>query len=122
MSTEPTKSNAATNTFTECSLQNPHNFTVGCTVQYGKPTKYGVIKWIGKFPDNKKTIYAGLVMVRLHMYVFYMYVLLGMLRKTLEYYVFILNGLVTCDICIVLVLDQCIHTILPIYLHSLLKC
>ena len=53
-------------TFTESSLQNPYNFTLGCTVQYGKPVKYGVIKWIGKFPNNRKTMYAGLVLVRLN--------------------------------------------------------
>ena len=76
-SVKPAKSNAAKNMFRECSLQNPHNFTVGCTVQYGKPAKYGVIKWIGNFPNDKKTIYAGLVMVRSHMYVLCVNVLSG---------------------------------------------
>ena len=53
-------------TFSESSLQNPYNFTLGCTVQCGKPVNYGVIKWIGKFPNNRKTLYAGLVLVRLN--------------------------------------------------------
>jgi len=44
-------------------LQNPHNFEVGCTIKYGKPTKFGVIKWKGMLPDDKETIYAGLEMV-----------------------------------------------------------
>ena len=51
---------------TESSLQNPYNFTLGCMVQYGKPVKYGVIRWIGKLPKDQKTIYAGLVLVRLN--------------------------------------------------------
>lgn len=47
------------------SLQNPHKFEIGCTVQYGEPAKHGVIKWIGTFPDKPKIVYAGLETVSL---------------------------------------------------------
>ena len=46
-------------------FQNPHNFEVGTTVRYGAPAKYGVIKWIGILPNNRKMAYAGLEMVSL---------------------------------------------------------
>jgi len=48
-----------------CLLQNPHKFEIGCTVQYREPAKYGVIKWIGMFPDNPRIAYAGLETVSL---------------------------------------------------------
>ena len=60
------ESNATENTsfnFNKPSLQNPYNLTIGCKVQYGMPVKYGVIKWIGQFSDDYKTVIAGLVMV-----------------------------------------------------------
>lgn len=44
-------------------FQNPHNFEVGCLVQYEEPAKHGVIKWIGTFPDDQKLVYAGLEVV-----------------------------------------------------------
>ena len=64
----PTELNTTKNTsfeFSASSLQNPYSLTVGCVVQYGRPPKYGVIEWIGNFPNDLKTLYAGLVMVRL---------------------------------------------------------
>ena len=65
-STKPNVTDTTSFPVTESSLQNPYNFTLGCTVQYGKPIKYGVIKWIGKLPKDQKTVYAGLVLVRLN--------------------------------------------------------
>jgi len=47
------------------SLQNPYKLEIGCVIQYGLPAKYGVIKWIGTFPDNPKMAYAGLETVSL---------------------------------------------------------
>ena len=58
----PIEVNTTENTWL-ISSQNPHKFTVGCTVKYGKHGKYGVIKWIGNFPDDQKTAYAGLITV-----------------------------------------------------------
>ena len=69
---KPMESNASESynfTCSETSLQNPHNLTEGCMVQYGRPANYGVIKWIGTFPNDHKTIYAGLVMVKLKTHV-----------------------------------------------------
>ena len=61
----PTELNTTKSTrFSVSSLQNPYNLTVGSMVQYGRPPKYGVIEWIGSFPEDKKTVYAGLIMVR----------------------------------------------------------
>ena len=40
---------------------NPSNLEVGSVIQYGP--QYGVIKWIGKLPDQTE-INAGLEMVR----------------------------------------------------------
>ena len=63
----PTELNTTKSTsfgFSVSSHQNPYNLTVGCVVQYGRPPKYGVIEWIGSFPEDKKTVYAGLIMVR----------------------------------------------------------
>ena len=66
---KPMESNATNFTFSETSLQNPYNLTEGCMVQYGRPANYGVIKWIGTFPDDHKTIYAGLEMVKLKIHI-----------------------------------------------------
>ena len=42
---------------------NQHNLTVESVIRYGKPLRYGVIKWIGNLPDQVET-FAGLEMVR----------------------------------------------------------
>ena len=42
---------------------NPHNLEEGSVVQYGDRPHYGVIKWIGKFPDHREIWFAGLDMV-----------------------------------------------------------
>ena len=65
-STKPPAELNATKSTSPCPFHNPYNLTVGCLVQYGSPAKYGVIKWMGYFPDNQKTVYAGLIMVRLY--------------------------------------------------------
>ena len=59
----PKELNITENTSLAFSSQNPHNFTLGCTVQYGGPRECGVIKWIGTFPYDKRTVYAGLIVV-----------------------------------------------------------
>lgn len=42
---------------------NPYNLEVGSVIQYGEPEQCGVIKWIGRLPDQEE-IYAGVEMVR----------------------------------------------------------
>ena len=42
---------------------NPYNLEVGSVIQYGGPEQCGVIKWLGKLPDQEE-IYAGVEMVR----------------------------------------------------------
>ena len=42
--------------------QNPHKLAVGSAIQYGDPPKYGVIKWLGKFPQGER-MYGGIEMV-----------------------------------------------------------
>lgn len=44
-------------------VQLSQNLKVGSTVQYGRPLKYGVIKWIGKLPGKENELYAGVEMV-----------------------------------------------------------
>ena len=47
---------------------NLHKLTVGSVIQYGEPAQYGVIKWIGKLPDQEE-IFAGVEMVRHRIFV-----------------------------------------------------
>ena len=42
---------------------NPHNLMVGSVIEYDEPVQYGVIKWIGKLPDQQ-AIFAGVEMVK----------------------------------------------------------
>ena len=42
---------------------NLRKLTVGSVIQYGEPAQYGVIKWIGKLPDQEE-IFTGVEMVR----------------------------------------------------------
>ena len=41
---------------------NSCNLKIGSVIKYGTPIKYGVIKWIGKLPDQVETS-AGVEMV-----------------------------------------------------------
>ena len=41
---------------------NSHNFKIGSDIKYGDPVQHGVIKWIGKLPDQTE-ISAGVEMV-----------------------------------------------------------
>ena len=43
--------------------QNPYKLEVESFIQYGKPTEYGVIKWIGLLPGRENIYYAGVEMV-----------------------------------------------------------
>lgn len=47
--------------------KNPHNLEEGSAVQYGNPPRYGVIKWIGEFPNQRELLFAGLDMVCYYM-------------------------------------------------------
>lgn len=60
------ESNLTKNSSSAFSGQNPYNFEEGCAVQFGIPPKYGVIKWIGTFPNDQNRMYAGLEMVNFH--------------------------------------------------------
>ena len=59
----PKELNNAENASSAFTSQNPHKFTLGYKVRYGGPEECGVIKWIGTFPHDKKTVYAGLIVV-----------------------------------------------------------
>ena len=46
---------------------NLHNFKIGSDIKYGDPVQHGVIKWIGKLPDQTE-ISAGVEMVSHRMF------------------------------------------------------
>ena len=58
--TSKANSGTSSNNKVFCSSDNPYNFDVGSAVQYFE--KYGVIKWIGILPGDKK-LYAKVEMV-----------------------------------------------------------
>ena len=53
---------------------NSCNLKIGSVIKYGMPIQYGVIKWIGKLPDQAD-IFAGVEMVSHRMFnkTFYCY-------------------------------------------------
>ena len=46
---------------------NSHDFKIGSVIKYGDPVQHGVIKWIGKLPDQTE-ISAGVEMVSHRMF------------------------------------------------------
>ena len=47
---------------------NSCNLKIGSVIKYGTPIQYGVIKWIGKLPDQVE-IFAGVEMVSHRMFI-----------------------------------------------------
>ena len=47
----------------QSSNDNPHNLEVGSPIQFGNPSCYGVIKWMGTLPETEHVLMAGVEVV-----------------------------------------------------------